>query len=514
MEINLTDLRDELLNIILEEPKLIKYFNNNKPIPVDKFINYIINDEEPFTMRKDKKHFKKDTLSKISYQESVTPSGFYSTIRSIMLGKTKNKENNKYNYINPILLLIFYNRLENDGFEFVTTVNGFMEIRHTSKEITISSKIMESFKIFISIFTDKNLETLLPKIKNRIVKNFIVGKSLTNLPYYKCDIYCRISVGQVLMINLENINSNSTEIFNKDAIVLSRYDTIMLHFDVSSSTEQFMKKLTESIAKKSYFEFNAGAVSYYLSLKGIDPTYCLFFANVYETQTMRGILLNDIVDFLKQNDFKNPLKCFKKGIKEGDLVEDDFNHSIDSVIEAIGKKTKKLPKIYITYTGFHSLMNYPRNCDWPYASKVKKYFAIFTEGYFTFIKDFLGNVNNERKYWKKSNKQLKEFNTIHKLIKYSILKYLEDIIKNKSTTLNLHPLIPILIKSESDKIPMLGLLENIYGLNLKLGQQIEDHPNFNSIISNDIKYRLSQLETKEYIEGYRIINESELKSLI
>ena len=42
MEINLTDLRDEVLNIILEELKLIKYFNNNKPIPVDKFKNYLI----------------------------------------------------------------------------------------------------------------------------------------------------------------------------------------------------------------------------------------------------------------------------------------------------------------------------------------------------------------------------------------------------------------------------------------------------------------------------------------
>ena len=62
MEINLTDLRDEVLNTILEEAKLIKYFNNNKPIPVEKFKNYLINEEESFIIRKDKKHFKKDTL--------------------------------------------------------------------------------------------------------------------------------------------------------------------------------------------------------------------------------------------------------------------------------------------------------------------------------------------------------------------------------------------------------------------------------------------------------------------
>ena len=90
MEINLTDLRDEVLNIILEEPKLIKYFNNNKPIPVDKFKNYLINEEEIFTIRKDKKHFKK-----ILYLESQNKIlshlvDFYSTLRSIMLGKTKN----------------------------------------------------------------------------------------------------------------------------------------------------------------------------------------------------------------------------------------------------------------------------------------------------------------------------------------------------------------------------------------------------------------------------------------
>ena len=61
---------------------------------------------------------------------------------------------------------------------------------------------------------------------------------------------------------------------------------------------------------------------------------------------------------------------------------------------------------------------------------------------------------------------------------------------------------------------MRGLLEKIYGLNLTLGQKLEDHPEFNSIISNDIKYRLSQLESKEFIDGYRVINEQELKSLI
>lgn len=514
MEINLTDLRDEVLNIILEEPKLIKYFNNNKPIPVDKFKNYLINEEENFTIRKDKKNFKKDTLSRIAEQDSVTPSGFYSTLRSIMLGKTKNINNDKYNYVNPVLIVMFFNRLEDDGFEFVTTINEFMEIRHTSKDISVSPKIMESFKIFISLITDKNLENLLPEIRKRIILNMIVGKSLTNLSYCKCDIYCRISVGQVLMVNLEKGSFNNGDIFNKDSMVLSHYDTIMLHFDISSSTEKFISKVKESLAKKSYFEFNVGAVSYYLSLRNIEPAYCMFFANVYETSSTRGILLKDIIEFMKQNDFKNPLKCFKKAIKDGDLEEKDFNHSIESVLEAVNRKSKKLPKIYITFTGFHSIMNYPRNNDWVYASMVKKYFAVFTEGYFDFIKNFLGNVNLERKYWKNSNKQLREFNTIHRLVKYSILKHLEEKVKMKQTDITLHPSIPILVKSENDKVAMQGLLEKIYGLNLKIGQKLEEHPEFNSIISNDIKYRLSQLESKEYIEGYRVITDNELKSLI
>ena len=138
---------------------------------------------------------------------------------------------------------MFFNRLEDDGFEFVTTINDFVEIRHTSKDISISSKIMESFKIFISLITDKNLENLLPEIRKRVILNFIVGKSLTNLPYCNSDIYCRISVGQVLMINLENGPFNNTDIFNKDSMVLSHYDTIMLHFDISSSTEKFICKV-------------------------------------------------------------------------------------------------------------------------------------------------------------------------------------------------------------------------------------------------------------------------------
>ena len=115
-----------------------------------------------------------------------------------------------------------------------------MEIRHTSKDIMVSKKIMETFKIFISILRDENLELLLPDIRNRIVRNFMVGKSLTNLTYCMCDIYCRISVGQVLMINLEQSSVNSSDIFNKDSMILSYYDNIMLHFDMSSSTEKFV----------------------------------------------------------------------------------------------------------------------------------------------------------------------------------------------------------------------------------------------------------------------------------
>ena len=36
--------------------------------------------------------------------------------------------------------MLFFNRLEDDGFEFVTTINDFVEIRHTSKDISISQK--------------------------------------------------------------------------------------------------------------------------------------------------------------------------------------------------------------------------------------------------------------------------------------------------------------------------------------------------------------------------------------
>tara|TARA_B100000767_G_C19770551_1_gene539686 strand:+ start:2076 stop:3620 length:1545 start_codon:yes stop_codon:yes gene_type:complete len=514
MTIKLKNLSEDCIKIVLQEDKLINHFNCNKPIPVNNLRNYVINNEDNYIIKQEKKFYKKDTLSRIAIQESVTPSGLYNVLRSILLGKTKNKNNDKYELVNPVLILMFYERLENDGFEFIETINNFIELRHYSKETNVSIKTREAFKIFINLINNKNLLELLPNVRETIFKNFTVGKSLLNLPYIICDIICKIAPNNTIIISLDQTFLSETDMFEKDASVLSHYDSLIIHYNVNSPTQEFIDILNERVARKSYHYNNIGAISFYLSLKGIDPGYCLFFTKIFENKNKKGILFRDIIDFLKMNNFKNALQCYKEAVNNGELSKEDFNHEWTAVVHAINRKSKKLPKIYINFNGFHSIMNYPRNSDWKFASQVKKYFAIFTEEYFKFIRNFLSNFNIEKKYWKKSNQDLREFNTVHKILKVSMLKHLEDKIKLKETTIDIHPTIPILVKDENSKIQVNSLIEKIYGLNLKVGQNLNEHPDYNNSIYNDIKYRIDQLESKEYIDKYRIINQQELKSLI
>lgn len=514
MIIKLEDLKQDCVRIVLQEEKQIKNFFSNKTIQVRNLVNYLVNEEDSFMIKLDKKYFKKNTLSRIAERETVTPNGLYNVLKAILLGKTKNKNNEKYNLVNPVLILMFYDKLENDGFEFVETINNFIEIRHYSKETSISPKTRESFKILINLVGNENLADLLPNVREAIFRNFTVGKQLSNLPYISCDIVCKISPNNIIMINLDNSYISESEMFEKDSAVLSHYDSLIIHYNINSSTQEFMDILNERVARKAYHQNNIGAISFYLSLQGIDIGYCMFFTKIYENTDKKGILLKDVIDFLEKRDFKNALSYYKEAINNGDLSKDDFNHDWDSVVQAINRKSKKLPKIYLSKTGFHSIMNYPRNSDWQYASLVKKYFATFTQEYFKFIRGFLSNINIEKKYWKRSNKNLREFNTVHKFLKVSMLKFLEDNIKSKKSSIKTHPTIPILVEDETSKIHVNSLIEKIYGLNLKVGQKLNEHPEYNSNIYNDIRYRLDQLESKEYIDNYRIINQQELKSLI
>ena len=233
MTIKLNQLKQDCVKIVLQEEKQIKNFFSNKTIRVRNLVNYLINEEDSFIIKLDKKYFKKNTLSRIAERETVTPNGLYNVLKAILLGKTKNKNNDKYNLVNPILILMFYDKLENDGFEFVKTINNFIEIRHYSRETNISPKTRESFKILINLVGNENLEDLLPNVREAIFRNFTVGKSLSNLPYISCDIVCKISPNNIIMINLDNSYISESEMFEKDSAVLSHYDSLIIHYNIN-----------------------------------------------------------------------------------------------------------------------------------------------------------------------------------------------------------------------------------------------------------------------------------------
>ena len=85
-----------------------------------------------------------------------------------------------------------------------------------------------------------------------------------------------------------------------------------------------------------------------------------------------------------------------------------------------------------------------------------------------------------------------------------------SILKIWKLNIKFHPTIFILVEEKGSKINKNNLLEKIYGLNLNINKNLKQHPDYNNELYLDLKYRIEQNESKEYIINYRLIEPIEL----
>ena len=513
------DIKKELLLLIFDnDNKQIDKFEANKSFEtdllIDEFLSIFNVPYEKFIMKGDNKHFKPNTLSRIPTQKSVTKSSIFKIVKDILNGKNKDINKNKYRNLNPIFIILFYDLLEEEGYEFVKTVNNTIEIRHMSYQINY--RIRETLKIFYEIFTNKSLISLLPNERIEMIKNFNIDVTFNDISYDYIDIYIRVC-NQKILINIDKNKENHLDNFHKDCQVVAVTNEIVDHFYFNDeSTKDFIKIINKRISQKIYKKNRVNSVAFYLTLQNIPPEHSLFFTSVYQNRN-EGIKLKDLLKYLEDFGFEKSWNVFRIAIKNGDLSYQHFNCDSDTFNKLnIKKDKKKFFKIKLNLDGVTSVLNYPRKSDWSLAPLIKNYYSIFTKEYFDFISSYLENQNEKFKYLKEAFKINKKFKSIHEIMKISMLKFLQKSITREveeKVKIKFHPSIPILVEEKGNKIDKKDLLERIYGLNLKLNQKINQHKNYDNNLYLDLKYRIDQNESKDYILNYRLIETDEIKKI-
>ena len=277
---------NNLLEILLEKSKYRKDFINNKSIPTDFLKNILSLNNEKFKIKKEEKVYETFTLTKLKNQIKVSPRLIYDNIKKILRGITKDINNNNYKYINPILLILFYKQLEKDGYEFFKTINNNIEIRHPT--FTIENNIRETLKLFISLFFNDNMISLLPVVRKYMILNFIVMKKIKEIPYEFIDIYINMGKGNKIMINFGDPD------INKDSMVVGLTNNMIHKYNYNNiNVDDFLKEINDNIAQNSYKNNLNNSIAFYITNNGIPLEYSLFFTNMYNSSNIT------LKDFMK-----------------------------------------------------------------------------------------------------------------------------------------------------------------------------------------------------------------------
>lgn len=507
---DLDKLKLNILNYLLDIN--VDNFLANEAIDVKYLITLLENNDESYkekiTKKERTKIYEHLTFGRILSQNTVNKNSIFEVLKKVLIGKVKDKNNNQYSNINPLLIIIFKEELEEFGFEFFKTQNNFYELRHTSYKV--NQIVAYTLKYVIDILLDENFINLLEENRINFIKNLSTNNTISNLDL-KINLYSKLSPRSKLSIIINNYN-NSMSINNIHQHILDNdiNSDLPLILDINNNTEKNIYKIKEKIAKTCYKCNPKKSIAYYLTLKGLSSEIVMFFIDIYmQNDNSSNIIIKTIGDFMRSIGFEKFYKVLRNAIKSGDIIINVGDLNIDS--------KNDLNKLKIDIDQLTLLINYPRNSDWEGASEMKKYYSIFTKEYFNFLNNYLNNKFEEIDFYKKcysNNFNLKSF---HQSINVGFLKIMDIVVKKYQDKLSfkLNQELPFLVYQENHNLDKTDIVEKIYGMfkDNKLIHNITDFDYDNNLLK-DIQYRISTFEDKNIIENYRLINKDEFLEIL
>ena len=517
----LEKLKTSILGYLLkdDDENILDKFLNNESIETKYFVNLLENDDEKYKEKISKKESIKiyDHLSfgRILSQNTVNKNSILEVLKKVLIGKVKDKNNNQYSNINPLLIIIFKDELEEFGFEFFKTQNNFYELRHTSYKV--NQIVNYTLKYVLNILLDDGFINLLEENRINFIKNLSTNKRI-NIKNndIKFNIYSKLSCrSKIFIIFNSNIVSDShcynISNDNIEQHILDINSDLPLILDINNNTENNIYKIKDKIAKTCYKNNPKNSIAYYLTLKGLSYEIVMFFTDIYMHNTYSSNIINmkTIGDFMKSIGFDKFYKVLRNAIKNGDINVNIGDLNIDS--------KNDLNKLTIDIDQLTLLINYPRNSDWEGASEMKKYYSIFTKEYFNFLNDYLNNKFEEVDIYKRCYSNNFNLKSMHQSINIGFFKIMDIVVKKYQDKLSfkLNQELPFLVYQENHNLDKTDIVEKIYGMfkDNKLIHNITDFDYDNNLLK-DIQYRISTFEDKNIIENYRLINKNEFLEIL
>ena len=211
---NLDKLKLNILTYLLEneDENLVDKFLSNESIETKYFEtlleNYDENYKEKITKKEKIKVYEHLTFGRILSQNTVNKNSIFEVLKKILIGKVKDKNNTQYSNINPLLIIIFKDELEEFGFEFFKTQNNFYELRHSSYKV--NQIVNYTLKYVINILLDDSFINLLEENRINFIKNLSTNHKINLNGDFKINIYSKLSPRTKLSIIINN-NTTSNE---------------------------------------------------------------------------------------------------------------------------------------------------------------------------------------------------------------------------------------------------------------------------------------------------------------
>jgi len=483
--IELKTNRIKLLNYLFNnsKKKVKKFLNNKKILFSDNFKNILYYPNERYLQ---KFYNKKNTKKKL-----------FHCIIQIMKGKYKDNYNQIYRAINPALILLVYDDLIENNFEFIL-INSYC-IKMISNDIYLRPQYYQSFKLYYFLINDEIImelftEELIKKLYiNIYVEKYIKPTNFTLGRYIDLMFIFAENSTLSIEINEKSHNYNFDKIRERQIFAHSLNKCI--NFEIENGLDSVKEDIFIELSKQIYkIDKNIGINLFMIKIHNFPIKYTKIFTEINTKLENNILTLNKFIIICKENfAFDKIKKILKKMIKN-----DDFNtkHIVNDFNPKKMIKDNKLEidnNIKINKNGFTKILCYPRKKDWIYCNEIYNMYSTYMSSYYKIIKTLLDYNNTDIQILHEEYNNLSNYISGQIYINELGLSLLSKAC-NKCSDYEHNNIIPFLIKDSTSYILCSDIKKRL---------------------KNDIVYNkfLKTIETSKRLNNYKWLSKLEMMEI-
>ena len=411
--------------------------------------------------------------------------------------------------LHPNWIIIFYQELENSGYEFIsiTTQNekNILEIRNDS--VSIRKQINESFKIHSFLLSDNALKVIIGNnyykllINNSRIENHVAADKIDNCKYIDLIYNMGTDLLSVPIEIQESYHHLESDLQRKNQIFALTGKKLVLYYLEDSNFDEIYDEIMVSLSK-IIMKLNKtkGISLYFTKVNKWDKDYSIMFSDIYSECEIKktGYKVKKLIQYLHIMKLTNPRDVINKMIETDNLRA---CHFIPDQKYFFTRSEKKIVnrKAYLNINGVNRILQYPKNEEWFKSIEITNYYSQFMIKYIQMIEKLNTDNYEDQKILRDMYFETKNISDMSNyLVKEFAVNRWEKAVKNiylnrKIGNIKLHPEIPFLVQDKKSRVEI-KRLQKLFG-------------------KEKVKKWTDKIETKKNIIGYRQINHDELTEI-